>query len=187
VIIFAGVALVAVVVWLTGGRLSALGALAVRRRAVIIGAVLLQLVILAIAPTRFPLGVASAVHLASYALAVWFLWANRRLPWLWVAAVGGLLNLAAIAANGGKMPASRTALRSAGLLGHGDGFTNSGFVAHARLAFLGDVFSIPKGYPFANVFSVGDVVLLVGAALLLVTVCGAPRLSNAQPASLDRV
>jgi hypothetical protein len=125
--------------------------------------------------------------LVSYALAVWFLWANRRLPWFWVAAVGGFMNLAAIAANGGEMPASRAALRSAGLLGEGSGFANSGLVAHARLAFLGDVFSIPKGYPFANVFSVGDVVLLLGAAMLLVTACGVPRLSNAQPASLDRV
>jgi hypothetical protein len=187
VIIFAGLGLVALVVWLAGGRLSALGQLQVRAKAAILSALALQLLIVTIAPTLFAGRLADALHLGSYALAVWFLWANRSLPWLWVAAVGGALNLAAIAANGGQMPASRAALRSAGLLHEGDGFANSGAVAHAKLAFLGDVFSVPKGIPFANVFSVGDVVLLLGAALLTVTVCGAPRLSNAQPAPLNRV
>jgi uncharacterized protein DUF5317 len=181
VIIFAGLALVAVVVALAGGRLSALGELRVRAKAAILGALALQLLIVTIAPTWFSARVADALHVSSYALAVWFLWSNRQLPWLWVAALGGALNLAAIAANGGQMPAARAALRSAGLLHQGDGFANSGVVAHAKLAFLGDVFSVPKGFPFANVFSVGDVVLLVGAALLTVTVCGIPRLVRSAP------
>jgi hypothetical protein len=178
VIIFAGLGLVALAVWLAGGRLSALGSLPVRAKAAILSALALQLLIVTIAPTLFSSRVADLLHLGSYALAVWFLWANRALPWLWVAAVGGALNLAAIAANGGEMPARRAALRSAGLLHPGDGFANSGVIAHARLAFLGDVFSVPKGFPFANVFSVGDVVLLVGAALLTITVCGVPRLAR---------
>ena len=39
--------------------------------------------------------------------------------------------------------------------------------AHARLWwFLGDVFAIPKGWPLANVFSVGDVVIVIAIDLL---------------------
>jgi hypothetical protein len=55
------------------------------------------------------------------------------------------------------------------------GFDNSAVVVHPRLAFLGDVFSFPKWFPLANVFSVGDVLLLVGAAAMLAGICGVPR------------
>jgi hypothetical protein len=47
------------------------------------------------------------------------------------------------------------------------GFNNSGVVAHARLSYLGDVFAMPRGWPLANVFSVGDILLVVGTAVLL--------------------
>jgi hypothetical protein len=67
------------------------------------------------------------------------------------------------------MPASRGALAAAGRAAETSGFTNSTAVAHAHLAFLGDVFAVPTPLPLANVFSVGDVLLLVGAALLLHT------------------
>jgi hypothetical protein len=177
VIIFAGLAFVAVLVWLLGGRLSALGELPVTAKSAIIGALALQLLVTML-PTLLPEATASALHLGSYALAVWFLWANRRLPYLWIAALGGACNLLAIAVNGGSMPAAPAALRSAGLVNAHDAFTNSGHVENARLAFLGDIWSIPQGWPFANVFSVGDVILLVGAAALVLRVCGAPRLTG---------
>jgi hypothetical protein len=185
VIIFAGLAFVGLLVWLLGGRLSALGELPVTAKPAIIGAFGLQLFV-TMAPTALPESTASALHLGSYALAVWFLWANRRLPYLWVAAAGGACNLLAIAANGGSMPAAPAALRSAGLVGAEDVFANSGHVEHARLAFLGDIWSIPKGWPFANVFSFGDVVLLLGAAALVLSVCGAPRLTRALRSSAPR-
>ena len=39
--------------------------------------------------------------------------------------------------------------------------------AGTRLSFLGDVFAIPDGTILANVFSVGDVLIVVGVAILL--------------------
>ncbi len=175
-IVVAGLAVVAVVVVMLGGRLSALASLPLRGRWSIVAALVVQGAV-ALGRNTFPHGVSATLHVASYAFAAWFLWANRRLPWLWVAAIGGGLNLVAIAANGGVMPASPAALRSAGMSASasGSGFTNSGVVAHAKLAFLGDVFAVPKGVPLANVFSVGDVVLLAGVALLTVSVCGVSR------------
>jgi hypothetical protein len=67
------------------------------------------------------------------------------------------------------MPAATNALETAGIPIHASGFRNSTHVAHAHVAFLGDVFAIPNGWPFANVFSVGDVLLVVGAFVLVHT------------------
>ena len=39
--------------------------------------------------------------------------------------------------------------------------------AGARLWFLGDVFAMPRPVPVARVFSVGDLILLAGAAVTL--------------------
>jgi uncharacterized protein DUF5317 len=92
--------------------------------------------------------------------------------------LGGLCNFVAIAANSGTMPASRSALQTAGLAHGHSVFANSAAVAHPHLGFLGDVFAIPASWPVHNVFSVGDVLIAVGAFILLHRVCGShlPRL-----------
>jgi hypothetical protein len=113
-------------------------------------------------------GLHRAAHLVTYALVGVCVVANlRSLRFLWVVALGGLLNVIAIVANGGVMPASRDALSTAGLDVRSGEFANSDLVEGANFAFLGDVFAIPAGWPGANVFSVGDVVMVLGAFLLL--------------------
>jgi len=62
------------------------------------------------------------------------------------------------------MPATHGALATAGVTPSGETFANSAYVEHARLWFLGDVFAIPASWPLANVFSVGDVLIALGAA-----------------------
>jgi hypothetical protein len=76
------------------------------------------------------------LHVTSYALASWFLFANRRLVGMYVVALGAVLNMIAIAANGGVMPAARAALRIAGI-DASRGFANSAAIADPRLLFLG--------------------------------------------------
>jgi len=93
--------------------------------------------------------------------------ANVRLPGIPVLALGGLSNALAIWANGGVMPASDAALRTAGLTPDPEGFTNSGLVHEPRLAFLGDIFATPASIPAANVFSIGDMLLVLGAFIFL--------------------
>jgi hypothetical protein len=112
------------------------------------------------------------VHLASYGLIAAFLWANRHIAYLWLAALGGALNLAAIAANGGVMPADPDALAAAGVHQEAGDFANSTAVAHPHLSLLGDVFAVPASWPVSNVFSVGDVILVVAALLALHCLCG---------------
>ena len=125
-------------------------------------------------------------HLASYALAGACILRNLHIPFAWMIGLGGLMNVVAIAANGGVMPARLGALQAAGLDVAGAGeFTNSDAVQGANLAFLGDVFAIPAGWPGANVFSVGDVVIVLGALLALHALCGS-RLGARLPRLMGR-
>ena len=89
-------------------------------------------------------------------------------------AAGGALNLAAIVSNGGVMPADPAALEAAGIPQDATEFANSAAAEGAPLGFLGDVFSTPGWLPIHNVFSVGDVVIILGAFILLHRACGTP-------------
>jgi hypothetical protein len=61
------------------------------------------------------------------------------------------------------------------------GYRNSTAVADPRLGFLGDVFAIPASWPLSNVFSVGDVLIAVGAVWGLHRVCGSRLAGPARP------
>jgi uncharacterized protein DUF5317 len=155
---------------LAGGRVAALAELQFRAKGLLIGAIAAQVLIVSI----FPDGSATfhnTVHIATYVVVAVFVAANRRIPWVWLVALGGALNFTAILANGGVMPASPRALQGAGLALDPEGFVNSGAVAHPHLQFLGDVFWVPSSFPITNVFSVGDILILVGALLAMHCIC----------------
>ncbi|GAB3597700.1 hypothetical protein GCM10027446_26230 [Angustibacter peucedani] len=158
-LVLALVALAVLTVPLSGGRWAALGGVTLQRSWLLWVALALQ--VLAIEGPD--LGWAAAVvHVVSYLLAGWFVWVNREVPGIWVIALGGLANGVTIALNGGTLPASAKALAAAGL-SPGEGFVNSGVVHDPVLPWLGDVFAWPQPLPLANVFSVGDVLLVAGA------------------------
>ena len=117
--------------------------------------------------------VVHVLHLGSYALAAAWIVANRDVPGVLLAGIGGGANLLAIGTNGGVMPAHPAAVELAGLPA-ADGFVNSAAATDAPLWWLGDVFATPASWPLANVFSVGDVVLMVGFVVLL-WAASAPR------------
>jgi Family of unknown function (DUF5317) len=155
---------------LAGARLAALGELRFRAPGLLRAAILAQVLIVSI----FPEGSATlhnAVHIGTNVAVAAFVALNRRIPWVWLVALGGALNFAAIAANGGVMPAAPRALRGAGFALDPEGFVNSGAVAHPHLQFLCDVFWIPSSFPISNVFSVGDVLILAGALLAMHCAC----------------
>jgi hypothetical protein len=163
-LIAALVLLAVLTVPLTGGRWSNL--VAFRPRAVwllwvALGVQLVQFTFLDLGPAS------DAVHVGTYVLAALFLVANWRVRGVWLVALGGAGNGVTIALNGGTLPARLGALKAAGLPVDRDRFVNSGVMAHARLSWLGDVFSVPKGVPLANVFSVGDVLLVLGAFVVV--------------------
>ncbi len=156
------------------GSLANLGQLRLRALWLIGVALLIQLLI-------FPLGRAPLVavgtaylHLMSYTLLLAFIVLNQRYPEILVMGGGLLLNLIVIAANGGYMPASAMALNRAGLpevataLEEGLRQGNTVLMGEGtRLNFLGDFLYLPAGVPLASAFSIGDVVLGLGVAVLL--------------------
>jgi hypothetical protein len=107
------------------------------------------------------------VHVGTYLLAAAFLAVNWRVKGVWLVALGGLSNGLTISLNHGTLPARAAALREAGLQVKRTDFVNSGVMAHAKLRWLGDMFAVPKGVPLANVFSVGDVILVIGAFVVV--------------------
>jgi hypothetical protein len=159
---------------LLGGRLSRLSGIRLQGAYWITGALFAQVVILEAVADPGPglRAVLQTLHVVTYLVAAGVLWANRRVPWLWTVGLGALSNGLTIAINGGTLPARPEALRTAGLGGAIDGFANSGALSHPRLWFLGDVFALPARFPLANVFSVGDLLILLGVALISLRICG---------------
>ena len=121
-----------------GGQLTKLADVRFRAVWLVAAAVAIQVAIVTVFPEGTP-WVHRAAHLASYILAGCFLAANRRVPGLWLVAVGGVLNLLAISANGGVMPVMPGAASAAGLSAAGTGFQNSAVVAAPTLSFLGSL------------------------------------------------
>ena len=142
----------------------------------------LILVALVIQLLIFPLGHGAPLvrvgtpylHILSYICLFIFIGLNWRYFGLLLMGVGLALNLLVISINGGYMPASAPALRHAGL-GQVAGILEQGLhqgntvlmSPETKLNFLGDIFPVPAGVPFANAFSVGDAILALGAMLFL--------------------
>ena len=169
-ILVAVVVLAIALVPLGRGRLGALLDLRWRAPWLLLLALAIQLG-LALAPGRSTWW-RLAGHIATFPIGLAWVWLNREVTGLWVVALGALLNGIAIVANGGVMPASAEALGAAGLPAHTANLANSDVLANPRLLFLGDVFAVPASWPFANVFSVGDVLIALGAAFAIHAVCG---------------
>lgn len=151
-------------------RLVQLTKLRIRRLWLVWLALIDQILVISILPDH-PHFLLSVANFVSYVAAGLFVWSNRRIPGALVIGLGGACNVVAIATNGGRMPASETALRASGwkpLPGH---FVNSGVVSHPKLAFLGDIFNTPRWLPGHTVFSIGDVIAVFGIALLVYLTC----------------
>jgi hypothetical protein len=157
-----------VVVPATGGDLRRLRHLHLRLASAAGAALLIQIIITEVW-TSGNRHVHGALQVASYVLASAFVSANLSIPGLPIMALGGALNVIAITANAGVMPASRWAVESSGLT-VGRGFANSAPVAHPHLLWLGDIIPVPAG-PLGNVLSIGDLVIFAGLLFLLHHTC----------------
>jgi hypothetical protein len=96
---------------------------------------------------------------------------NLRQPGLAVIAVGALLNLIPILANGGYMPSSPEVWQE--LTGSPtlpvEHYSNVVLIGPSTaFPFLGDIFAFPRPLPLATAFSLGDAVIAVGAVIFLV-------------------
>jgi hypothetical protein len=123
-------------------------------------------------PWRASEGIATALSIGSYLCLLTVFVLNRRLTGMPIAGAGMLLNLAAIVSNGGHMPALPRAMRDAGLSYRGV-HNNSVAAAHPHLAWFVDRWAAPSWVPAGNVFSLGDVLIGLGAIVLIAAAMGA--------------
>jgi hypothetical protein len=98
-----------------------------------------------------------------------------------IAALGVVLNLLVIGANGGYMPRSIEASAAVGrpvdTIADGQRVANVGVLSDStRLPWLGDVLPEPQWLPLSNVLSVGDLLLMAGLAWWALRLTGAPAL-----------
>lgn len=121
----------------------------------------------------------------SYLLLLAFVWMNRRLPGMPIIALGLLMNLTVMLANGGYMPITPEAVQRVGheyeLQSTEPGarlkYTKDILLPReqTRLWFLSDVFVIPPPFPIPTVFSPGDAVLALGVWVLVLAASHSAR------------
>lgn len=173
---------------LLGGRPGGLARLEFRWPWLIIGGLLVQVVLFTdqVATAVGDLG--ALIYVGSTALVFLGVLRNADIPGMKIVALGAASNLIAIVANGGYMPAGRDAMAA---LGKADPtiYSNSAVVAHPALEPLTDIFALPVWLPFSNIFSVGDMLIALGVAVVIVRAMragpepdGAPEPEHRSPA-----
>lgn len=170
-----------IVGFLAGGRMSGLSRLRLRWAWLAVAGLLVQVVLFTPAGDAIAGGLGPAIYVASTLVVFLAVLRNLRLPGMPIVALGAISNLVAITANGGFMPADPRALAAAGLDGPGE-HTNSVVLENPAFRPLTDIFAIPAGLPYANVFSIGDVLLGVG---VVVVIAAAMRNHASEPADAD--
>jgi hypothetical protein len=153
-----------------GGAFSHLATVRIRFAALAVAGLLFQAALFS-PPIASWLGATSLVgpvlYVASTCLVLAVLLANLGQPGFRLVLAGAALNLLAVVANSGHMPASPAAWAAL----HGSAGLPAGVLTNSVLAnsgtlfaWLGDVFYLPAGLPLANVFSIGDVLIAAGGA-----------------------
>jgi hypothetical protein len=152
--------------YLRGGGLSRLADLPLRWVWLAIGALAAQVVLFLPGVGEALGGLAPVAYVATGVAILAVVLRNLRIPGMAIVAAGAACNLVAIVANGGSMPASPAALASLGWTAS-EAYSNSVVLADPAVAPLTDLFAMPAWLPFANVFSVGDVLIAVGIAVVV--------------------
>ena len=171
-----------------GGRISALADIHVRWWGLAVGGLVFQ--VLLFGPLAARVGDAGpALYVASSSLVFIAMLRNLGLPGFPILAVGAALNMLVVVANGGYMPSSPHAwelLNGVAAIPATD-FSNSILIGPGTtLPFLADVYVLPRPVPFANVFSVGDVLIGIGAAWCVIRSMVVPTAPSWRAGSPDQ-
>jgi len=169
--------------WVLGGRATGLAEIRFRWPWLFVAGLFVQVALFS-GPVSDRVGdLGPPIYVASTALVFLAVLANRVVPGFPIVALGAASNLAAILANGGYMPASAAAMAALGKVDPTT-YSNSSIRPDPVLPLLTDVFALPAGLPFANVYSVGDVVIGLG---VVVTIVLAMRRSGGAAGQLPRM
>ncbi len=151
---------------LLGGSLEGLGRLRIAWWPLALAGLAVQVVLFSSLGDGLFGDLGPAVYVGSTLAVLAVVLRNVRVPGFAFVALGAISNLTAIVANGGYMPADPGALASLGR-DVGRGYSNSVVTADAALRPLTDIFAMPAWLPFANVFSIGDVLIGIGIAVAI--------------------
>jgi hypothetical protein len=151
--------------YLLGGRLERLSAVRLRWAPLALLGLAVQIALFTDPLSKVVGDAGPAIYVASTVAVLAAVVRNLDIPGLAIIALGAASNLAAILANGGYMPADPDAVAAIG--GIAPGYSNSSVTTDPVLGPLTDIFATPAWLPFANVFSVGDVLIGIGVAVTI--------------------
>lgn len=151
-----------------GGRPLAVGELRIRWGLLILVGLAVQVVLFSDAVAARVGDLGPALYVGSTLLVGVAIVRNVAIPGIPLVLLGAISNMAAILANGGFMPAAPGALAALGKSAPTI-YSNSAIVSRPVLEPLTDLFALPSGLPFANVFSVGDVLIGIGVVVVVST------------------
>jgi Family of unknown function (DUF5317) len=172
---------------LLGGRPGHLARLHLRWPVLIFLALVIQVAIFT-SWLPVPRSLLPFLYVLSNVVALIWLGRNLRVQGIPIVAVGAVSNLAAILANGGRMPVDPALLSRArgaaaeAAIASGQSPSNSILMdSHTRLLWLTDRFLLPPPFPLPTVFSVGDLLIGVGVAWLIAAGMRGPTRVTASP------
>lgn len=131
---------------------------------------------LSIDPSAVP-----SIYIVSMLAGAVVAWLNRSLPGFPLLLAGLLSNLLVISLNGGYMPVSAEARVISGMPPLvGSAFYFSPMTNSSVLWILGDTLPVPHFIPLAIVLSIGDVLIVAGGVLFVLTVLGTRKRTDRQ-------
>ncbi len=172
---------------LLGGRLAGLATIRFRWAGLALFGFAAQVVLFSDPVTARVGDLGPPLYVASTALVFVAVLRNLAIRGMPLVAAGAASNLAAIVANGGYMPTSASAAAEFGRSAP-EAYSNSAIVESPALAPLTDVIPLPQWLPFANIVSVGDILIAAGIVVVIAAAMRAGRRragddEPAQPAS----
>ncbi len=179
-ILVAAIVVSIVIGLLRGGRFNGLAAVPLCCGALAVVAFAAQALFIYQTPSRKAIGVwgwQELIFVGSHLLLLVTVWANRHLEGVRLIGLGLLLNLVVMVTNGGWMPITPEALIKVGHAGLVPSLASGMRIyssknmllspQETKLWLLSDVFVLPRPFPVPSVFSVGDVLVALGAFFLI--------------------
>ena len=161
-----GVLLGLVLGFAAGGRPAGLASLRIDFGWLMIGGLLVQIVLFSPFGAERVGDLGPPIYVGSTLLVAGAILANLRITGMAIVGLGAISNLAAIIANGGYMPADPGAMAALGMA-EPTTYSNSSVVPDPALWPLTDIFAMPAWMPWSNVFSIGDVIIVVGVVIVI--------------------
>jgi hypothetical protein len=161
-----GVLIGLVLGFLTGGRPAGLATLRIHYGWLMIAGLVVQVVLFSPFGAERVGDLGPPIYVGSTLVVAAAILANLRIPGMALVGLGAISNLAAIMANGGYMPAAPGAMAALGVSAPTT-YSNSAVVHDPALWPLTDIFAMPVWMPWSNVFSIGDVMIVVGVVIVI--------------------